>query len=412
MKFGLEGISRLLRQLGNPQTEFRSVHVAGTNGKGSTASMVAAILTAAGYRTGLYTSPHLIRFEERIRINGKPITKRAVTDLTNQLSRSLRRNRPTYFEATTAIAFKYFADEGVEVALVETGLGGRLDSTNVLQPMASVITNISLEHTEILGSTVEKIALEKAGIVKKNTPCIAGIRDEKALSVLTKVCKKMKAPLIVANAYETQVRKISLAGTLVDVKTDNNFYKRLWVSLPGAFQLENLKIALGAVQSLQLQNHLEIGEAAIRSGLSTIQELSGLRGRLMTLEGWPRIIVDVAHNVDGVRNLVESLRRLKVKNPIVVFGVLREKDYVSMVHDLASITDKAIAVAARSERSRPSSDVAAAFQGENCSVHAALSVEEGVRLAVRMAGPGRTILVTGSHFVVGEALAALERKRA
>lgn len=207
MKFGLEGISRLLRQLGNPQRELRSVHVAGTNGKGSTASMVAAILTAGGYRTGLYTSPHLIRFEERIRINGKPIAKHAVTDLTNQLSRSLRRNPPTYFEAATAIAFKYFADEEVDVAVVETGLGGRLDSTNVLQPMISVITNISLEHTEILGSRVEKIALEKAGIVKRNTPCIAGIRNERALSVLTKVCKKMKAPLIVVNGYETQVRK-------------------------------------------------------------------------------------------------------------------------------------------------------------------------------------------------------------
>lgn len=412
MKFGLEGISRLLKELKDPQKEFPSVHIAGTNGKGSTASMLAAMLTAAGYKTGLYTSPHLVKFEERIRIDGKAIPRASLSRLTTFLKRSILRHHPTFFEATTAIAFAHFAQREVDVAVIETGLGGRLDSTNVLRPVCSVITNIGLEHTEILGDTLEKIALEKAGIVKKDTPCVTGIREPRALAVLKRACRQNHAPLFLGTGYRARVREATLEGTLVDFTLGKNKYKNLRVSLPGQYQLGNLGVALRAVQVLNDSGSFRIDEAAIRNGLASVREKSGLSGRLEVIHEPPLIVSDVAHNVDAVRNLCEAWRRLKKERPILVFGVAKDKDHVSMVRHLARLSDQVVAVAAHTPRSRSASDIAAAFEREKCRTRAALSVEGGIRLAMELAGPNGTILVTGSHFVVGEAVAALGLKRA
>jgi dihydrofolate synthase/folylpolyglutamate synthase len=412
MKFGLEGISRLLKELKNPHKKFRSVHIAGTNGKGSTASMLAAILSAAGYRTGLYTSPHLLNFEERIRIDGRPIPKTEVADLTSRLARSIKKYHPTFFEATTAIAFTYFAEKEVDIAIVETGLGGRLDSTNVLRPLASVITNVGLEHTELLGNTLEKIAFEKAGIVKEGIPCITGIRDGRVLSVVKRACKERHAPLTLGTTYKTRIRESTVKGTLLDITSGDMIYKRLWVSLPGLYQLGNLGLALATVRALHKHSKFIMNEAAIRNGLSRVQELSGLSGRLTTIHEVPLVITDVAHNADATRSLMDAWKRLKMQKPVVVVGVVRDKDYSSMVHEIARVAEQVVTVAARTARSRPASDLAAAFDREKCKNVAALSVEEGMRLAIHLAGPDGTILVTGSHFVVGEAMAALGRKRA
>jgi dihydrofolate synthase/folylpolyglutamate synthase len=412
MKFGLEGISRLLKELKNPHRKFPSVHIAGTNGKGSTASMLAAILTAAGYKTGLYTSPHLVNFEERIRIGGNVIPRKAVARITSRLQASIKKYQPTFFEATTAIAFAYFAEQEVDIAVIETGLGGRLDSTNVLRPLVSVITNIGLEHTEILGDSIEKIAFEKGGIVKGGTPCVTGIADTRALRVLKRICRQNQAPLILGTRYRARVREANLSGTVVDFTLGKTTFRQLRISLAGQYQIGNLGVALTTVQTLKSISRFAIGEEAIRAGLSAIQQVSGLSGRLAVLRESPLIIADVAHNSDAMRNLCDTWKRLKKEKPIVVFGVVRDKDYSSMVHDLARIADQAIAVAARTSRSRPASDVAAAFQREKCRTRATLSVDEGIRLAIQLAGNDGTILVTGSHFVVGEAMAALGRKRA
>ncbi|RPI01254.1 MAG: bifunctional folylpolyglutamate synthase/dihydrofolate synthase, partial [Ignavibacteriae bacterium] len=184
MKFGLHGIRSLSAFLDHPEKSFPSIHIAGTNGKGSTASMIASIFTAAGYNTGLYTSPHLVRFNERIRINGKAISSRAVARLTHELQARVVKERGTFFETVTALAFQYFAESHVDIAIVETGLGGRLDATNILQPMVSVITTLGLEHTQILGDRLEKIAFEKGGIIKKKIPCITGVQSPRAVRVL------------------------------------------------------------------------------------------------------------------------------------------------------------------------------------------------------------------------------------
>ena len=412
MKFGLEGISRLLKELKNPHRKFPSIHVAGTNGKGSTASMLAAMLTAAGYKTGLYTSPHLVDFEERIRIGGRVIPRKAVAEFTSRLRGSIKRFRPTFFEATTAIAFAYFAQEGVDIAVIETGLGGRLDSTNVLHPLVCVITNIGLEHTEILGGTVEKIAYEKGGIIKAGTPCITGVSDRRALPVLKRICKKNRAPLILGTRYRARVRESSLDGTVVDFTMGKTSFKKLNLSLAGRYQIGNLGVALSAVETLGKTTQFAVSEAAIRAGLSAIQQLTGLSGRLEVIGEHPVIIADVAHNSDAMRNLCDTWKRLKKDKPIVVFGVVKDKDFTSMVHDLAHIAQQTVAVAAHTSRSRSASDVAAAFEREKCITRGALSVAEGIRVALQLAGNEATILITGSHFVVGEAMAALGRKRA
>lgn len=411
MKFGLEGISRLLKELKNPHRKFPSVHIAGTNGKGSTASMLAAILTAAGYKTGLYTSPHLVNFEERIRIGGKVIPRITIATLTSRLQGSIKKHQPTFFEATTAIAFAYFAEQEVDVAIIETGLGGRLDSTNVLRPLVSVITNIGLEHTEILGDSIEKIAFEKGGIVKGGTPCVTGIADTRALLVLKRICRQNHAPLVLGTRYHARVRESNLNGMLLDFTLGKTSFKKLQISLAGQYQIGNLGVALATVQTLKSVSQLAIDEEAIRAGLSAVQQMTGLSGRLTVIRENPLIIADVAHNSDAMRNLCDAWKRLKKEKPIVVFGVVKDKDYSSMVHDLARIADQAVAVAAHTTRSRPASDVAAAFEREKCRTRAALSVEEGIRLAIQLSGNDGTILVTGSHFVVGEAMAALGRKR-
>ena len=369
------------------------------------------MLSAAGYKTGLYTSPHLVHFEERIRIDGRQISREAVAGLTSRLAPMIKKHHPTFFEATTAIAFAYFAQEEVDVAVIETGLGGRLDSTNIVHPLVSVITTIGLEHTEILGNTLKKISAEKAGIIKRKVPCVTGIQNKAALSVVRHVCKERNAPLILGTKFEARVKESSLRGTLLDFKAGKVSYEGLKLSLPGPFQVGNLGVALATIDVLNNSAKLNIDEVSIRAGLSNIQGATGLSGRLSIINETPLIISDVAHNSDAIRNLCDTWKRLKLKRPIVVFGVVRDKDYSSMVSDLALIAERAVAVAASNPRSRPASDVAAAFEREECRTQAALSVEEGMRLAQQMAGSGGTILVTGSHFVVGEAMAALGRKR-
>lgn len=374
--------------------------------------MLAAVLTSAGYRTGLYTSPHLVRFEERIRIDGKPITKAAVIRHTSRLKKSILTQHPTFFEATTALAFAYFAQQEVDIAVVEAGLGGRLDSTNVLRPVVSIITNVGLDHTEILGESVGKIALEKAGIIKRGRPCVTGTEDRAALAVIKRVGRKQKAAIITATDYSVDVHSSGLEGSTLDFAGGRVTRKNLRLSLPGQHQVKNLAVVLTALEVLRASGNFNISEEAEREGLSNVQRLTGLTGRLSIIGEQPRILADVAHNADAVKVLVEALRGFKLGKMVTVFGVLKDKEYLPMVHDLASLSEDVVAVAPSSDRARSASDVAAAFQREGSRVRAALSVEAGVALALDLAGGRGTILITGSHYVVGEALSALSRKRA
>ena len=332
MKFGLRNIRTLLRTIGDPQKEFPSIHVAGTNGKGSTAAMIAAIYSAAGYRVGLYTSPHLVRFNERIRINGIDIADRDVTRIVRILRPAIEKTQSTFFEATTAVAFRYFAEQRVDIAVIETGLGGRLDSTNVIRPIVSVITSIGKDHTEQLGRTYSSIAGEKAGIIKSEVPIVVGNVRGAALAVIRDTAFSKHSALLLS-------RNIKIPRNII-------------LQLRGPYQLDNARCAIAAV-TLTADRFL-IGDAAVKHGLEKTMELTGLRARCETIHLSPTVILDVAHNPDGMRALIGQLNTMPIRKLIVIFGVMKDKDYTSMLGAFKSlkptiictqpVTDRALSV--------------------------------------------------------------------
>jgi dihydrofolate synthase/folylpolyglutamate synthase len=412
MKFGLGGIRSLLRFVDDPQKDFPCIHVAGTNGKGSTSSMLAAIFTAAGYKTGLYTSPHLVSFTERIRVDGKPIPRKDVVRLTGLIRGQIRKQKATFFEATTAMAFKYFSERNVDLAIVETGLGGRLDSTNVVHPRLSVITNVSLEHTEILGDTLEKIAGEKGGIIKHGIPCVTGIQSPGPLRVLRDIAKRKKSPLYKTDPSKLRIKKASLDGLILDAAVRRKNYKDLHVALAGRHQLMNLGVVLLALDVLEEQREFKVKEEHIRRGLSDVQTLTGLRARMSVIQRKPFILADVAHNTDGVKRMVESLVELGIKRVTLVFGVVRDKDYESMIQELSRVARNAVVTTAKTERARSLSDLVVECSRQGIEVlKAESSVRKAVESALSFVQRRTPILITGSHYVVGEALSYLRSRK-
>jgi dihydrofolate synthase/folylpolyglutamate synthase len=410
MKFGLHGIRRLLYVLDNPERRFLSIHIAGTNGKGSVAALLAAILTAAGYKTGLYTSPHLIDYRERIRINGVAIPRKRIVSLVNRLRPEIAAGRNTFFEATTAIAFQYFAEERVDIAVIETGLGGRLDATNVLKPLLSVITTIGLDHTEILGKTIGAIAAEKAGIIKKRIPCVTGVERGVALQVIRQRCAKQFSLLRTTREVRIHPKRMSLSGSTVDIQLADRMLEDINISLAGSFQFKNVATAILALDELNRRGTLPVTSRAIRKGLGNVGKLTGLRGRLSLVRTSPVIICDVAHNPDAARSLSKTLSELGVGKVNLLFGVMRDKDYGSMVDILGHSAARMAFVRAKTSRSAPPEDLKRAASEVGLVGRTFDTVREGLSFLLerRSRWP---ILITGSHFVVGEALAFLEGKK-
>jgi dihydrofolate synthase/folylpolyglutamate synthase len=412
MKLGLRNIKSLLRSVGNPQDKFPSVHIAGTNGKGSTAAMIASILQAAGYKVGLYTSPHLISFTERIKVNGGEISERRVADYVQLLKPSIDKQKATFFEATTAIAFLCFADENVDIAVIETGLGGRLDATNVVHPLLTVITNIGLDHTEHLGTTLPQIAWEKAGIIKSGVPCLIGSMTNRTRAVIERTAVSRNAPLLLATELaQYHLGRQSFEGITMTLDTQYALYSHLRVKLPGSFQAENARLAVLAANYLRGLDpkFSSIGAQHIHDGVRDVPKNVGIRGRLETVRQKPRIVVDVAHNADAAGRLVEALGHLSLRNFIIVFGVMKDKNYPAMLQSLSRISRELIAVAPKIERALDSKVVAVTARHLGMHVRDGGSVKRGVAIAVDKAGPSDTILITGSHYVVGEALQALRK---
>jgi dihydrofolate synthase/folylpolyglutamate synthase len=411
MKFGLHGIQLLLQSLGNPEQKFPTIHIAGTNGKGSTASMIAAMFTAAGYKTGLYTSPHLIRFNERIRVNGKPITSRDLSRLTTMIRSEVIRGNNTFFETATAIGFQYFAEQHVDVAIIETGLGGRLDATNVLKPLVSVITTIGLEHTHILGNTVQKIAKEKAGIIKSKTLCITAVTDTAARKVIADVCKKRSAPFHYVQSKQIHIRHSSLLGLTADFDLPSHSMHNVKVSLPGTHQAMNALVSLSVIEEINQQSKFHISERTVRKALKDVQRYSGLQARLSIIQKKPVLVVaDVAHNPDAIETLCAALKNIHHKKFRIVFGLMQDKNLAPMVPALSSLAETLVAVQARTERSRSAKEIAQAFQASGIPIKQYTSVARGVRALLHETS-SLPILITGSHFVVGEALAMLHGKK-
>jgi dihydrofolate synthase/folylpolyglutamate synthase len=418
-RLGLETVQRLLDLLDNPHRVVPCVHIGGTNGKGSTAAMLSAILQAAGYRTGLYTSPHLLGFTERIRVHGAAIPEREVTRLTAQLKDlcsahfaqcplpsppSDRLPHPTFFELTTAMAFAHFDRQAVEAAVIEVGLGGRFDATNVITPRLAVVTNVSLEHQEYLGRTLPEIAMEKAGIIKPGVPVVTATRDE-GHEVIRRTAADRGAPLVpIPEAYAWRIRESGLVGQTLDLTGPNRSYAALQIPLAGRHQAENAVTAIAAAEVLEAQG-FRLGETAIRRGLHQAR----WPGRLQIVSDRPRILLDGAHNPAGAQALATFVaeHRSILNRLILVFGVLRDKDWEAMLAVLGPLADQAILTHPPADRGADPHDLITADR--YCpKVEIAADPREGIALARAVARPEDTILVTGSLYTVAAALRSLD----
>lgn len=327
LKKDLHNTIALCEKLGNPQNNFKTIHVAGTNGKGSTSHMLAAILQKAGFKTGLYTSPHLKDFRERIRINGQMVPQDFVTNFVEAQNLTISEIQPSFFEVTVAMAFSYFAMEAVDIAIIEVGLGGRLDSTNIIRPELSVITNISLDHTNILGSSLEEIAFEKAGIIKKNVPVIIGEKESPSETVFIEKARQESAEIIFASDILKVEQVHMVSGMLVMniLKFGELLFENLQLDLTGTYQLKNVLPVLMSVLKLN-ELGFQIDHAAIFGGLSAVKELTGLQGRWQTLSMEPLIICDTGHNVAGIREVIQNIRNTKYNQLHIVIGMVKDKD--------------------------------------------------------------------------------------
>ena len=408
MKFGLRNTRLLLKTLGNPHRAFLSIHVAGTNGKGSTSAFLASILQEAGYRTGLYTSPHLLRFTERVRINGVEIPSARLIAYVKKLRPVIEETGATFFEATTAIAFRYFADEQIDIAVIETGLGGRLDATNLVLPLASVITSIGLDHREILGTTVRQIAEEKGGIIKRGRPVVSRVENRAAEAVLRRIARQRSSPFWRAKECapasgrrEDEKMRIHFSGGLLAGQSVS-------IDLFGSHQVRNAQTAVATCSVLLDRGKLrEVTPAHVAQGLARVRKNTGIRGRFEIIDRpGGRTIIDVAHNPEGIGALVRAVKAGGEHAAEIVFGVMADKEYRPMLRRLRAIGRHMVAVAPKGSRALGVEELAKEARKAGFTVSPAPSVARGVALARSRAGR-KTVLVVGSHYLVAEALKGL-----
>lgn len=401
-KADLVNTVRLCEALGNPQHTFKSIHIAGTNGKGSTSHMLAAILQTSGYKTGLYTSPHLKDFRERIKINGKMVSEEFVIDFTRKIKPLIEEIEPSFFEITVAMAFEYFSQQRIDVAVIETGLGGRLDSTNIITPELSVITNIGWDHMNILGDSLEKIAAEKAGIIKEGIPVIVGEVIPETATVFAETAAAKNAPLSIATekrqVQDWDWKKNELVVEVAAAhQTDHKVYQ---LDLPGIYQRKNLLTVLEVCSQLQ-QAGWKIDDATIHEGLQHTKKLTGLHGRWESIHHSPLVILDVAHNTDGIRQLVQQAEVTGHNQLHIVLGMVKDKD-IERVLALLPKTAAYYFTKAQIPRALPEEELMERagklkLQGDCFS-----EVNEAIDFALQHAHPDDLIIVCGSVFLVGE----------
>ena len=404
-KPGLDRMTSFCRHLGNPQRNFFTIHVAGTNGKGSVAHILASVLQQAGYRTGLFTSPHLKDFRERIRVDGEMIPKQKVVNFVNKHHDKMVELELSFFEMTTVMAFDYFDQSDVEVAVIETGLGGRLDATNIIVPLVSVVTNIGLEHTDLLGDTLPKIAREKAGIIKKSVPVVLGEANPVYNQVFEEVAVQNKSQVIYAeqefdctrHEFDGERQHFSL-----ERKRDSYTYE-VELDMAGEYELQNLRTAAVVADYLHEQTPLTISRRAFVEGLRDAAARTSLKGRWQKLAEKPLTICDTGHNAHGLKLVAEQLTELKYTKLYCVMGFVKDKD---LAHILPLLPKDAhyIFTQAEGERALKAEELTAkaaiyGLQGETVA-----KVEDAVRRAKELAKEDDVIFIGGSTFVVAEAL--------
>ncbi|PHN91928.1 tetrahydrofolate synthase [Maribacter sp. 6B07] len=376
----LDGITLFASHLGNPHTNFKSIHVSGTNGKGSSSHLLASVLQEAGYKVGLYTSPHLKDFRERIRINGKKINKDWVVDFIENNSSFFEQRKLSFFEMTVGMAFSYFDKESVDIAIIEVGLGGRLDSTNIIHPEVSLITNIGLDHTDILGDTIPEIAREKAGIIKPNTPVVVSEFNEETVPIFKEVANKMNSKILFADS--------------------GNYNSDYEIGLLGSYQKRNIKGVLG---TLNLLKGFEIREEDKVNGFKNVVKNTGLMGRWQKIGDQPTIICDTAHNKDGLSYVLEQLKNQEFDTLHIVIGVVKDKNITDI---LPLFPKNAVYYFCKPKifRGLDENILARQFYDLNFKGEIYKSVNKAFKTAKKQAKKSDLIYVGGSNFVVAEVL--------
>ena len=366
------------KHLNNPHKKFKSIHIAGTNGKGSTAHMLKSILIESGLKIGLYTSPHLKDLRERIKINGETISKKDVVSFVNKNKKIFEKIDLSFFEFMVALSFDYFAKKKVDIAIIETGLGGRLDSTNIITPILSIITNISIDHTNLLGNTIEKIALEKAGIIKKNVPVVIGKKD-KTKAIFNRIAKDKKSIITYSNKKEYES------------------------DLKGKYQAENINTTVIAISVLQKISNFKINSKDITNGLLNTVKNTGILGRWQTLKNRPLIICDIGHNVDGIKNVVQQIKSIKYRKLHFVFGTVNDKEILKVLVQLPKDAEYYFCEAniPRAMNCKKLKKLASKY---NLTGKEYQNVKEALKSAEMNSDSDDLIFIGGSTFVVSEIL--------
>ncbi len=391
----------LLEALGNPHTEFQSIHIAGTNGKGTSAHALTSVLMAAGYKPGLYTSPHLKSFTERIRISGNEVSEQFVADFVTLHKDLIDRVKPSFFEVTVVMAFEYFRQSGVDVAVIETGLGGRLDSTNVIHPIVSLITMIGFDHMDLLGDSLVKIAGEKAGIIKENIPVVIGNNQQDIRHVFEETAQSKNAEIFFCDDYQVVPVDRNLQSNAYNVLEKGELlFEGLNTDITSTYFGYNIP---GVLKTIEVLNHgsFSIHKDAIKSGFSQIKKTTGLKGRLQVLRETPLVVADISHNQPGLTALLEQIRQDLKGNLYVIFGVVRDKDLAGIFPILpreASYYWTTSSV----PRSLPADELKMVAENNGIRGHAFQNVNHAIEEALKLASKEDTIVICGSTFVVAE----------
>lgn len=404
MKTGLERVERLLEVAGSPERRFRIIHVGGTNGKGSTSSMIARMLAEHGLRAGLYTSPHVVDFAERITVNGVPIPPQSVVELVERLKDGADEVEATFFEIATAAAALYFAEQGVDIVVAEVGLGGRLDATNALDSVLSVITRIALDHTDVLGNDHASIAAEKAGIIRDGGVVVCGVEGV-ALDVIRGVAAARKARFIDTGAESSvENTRVGANGSSFDFEYCGRRYESLELSMLGRHQIANARNALVAVHEFAGLGAVELSEHAVRRGLVD----AGVPGRLQIIDRRPTVVADVAHNPDAAAVLAAAVADVfDFDRLIVVLGIMADKDVRGFLAAIADMTDSLILMRPSTPRAAAPEDVAAVAAEFGIPTRVIPSAGAAIQSALAEAGEADLVLITGSHYTVGDVMVSL-----
>ncbi len=400
-KADLKNTIALCNVLGNPQNKIKTIHVAGTNGKGSTSHMLASVFQQAGHKTGLYTSPHLKDFRERIKVNGEMITQEFVVEFVKKIKSFSEEIQPSFFELTFVMALEYFAIQKTAITIIETGLGGRLDSTNVITPELSVITNIGFDHMDILGDTLGKIAFEKAGIIKPGVPVVIGETTPETKIVFQNKAKETGSSIFFAEE-KYKITSAANKGEILEVEVNNfdkNRKERYSLDLNGLYQQKNLATVLSSLDVVK--NKFPVKDEDISVALINVKKLTGLYGRWDTIHKDPSIILDVAHNEDGIKNLVNQINATNYNHLHIVFGIVKDKEVEKILSHLPT-SAKYYFTKAQIARALPEQELLERAKKFNLEGNSYNEVNEALKAAIVVACKDDLIIVCGSVFVVGE----------